>query len=129
MEFIIGLLMFLLIVCLGVGFYFLPFLVALANKDCHNLTAIFFLNLLAGWTFIGWVAALVMALWQSAPKTLQPIIQVPPVPAQPDFTGSPVGLSQIIRDSEYSPRLGYLADTWRSEIRISLLPPKPSLDV
>lgn len=95
MEFIIGLLMFLLIVCLGVGLYFLPFLVALVNKDCHNLTAIFFLNLLAGWTFVGWVAALVMALWQSAPKAIQPIAQAAPVPAQPDSTDSPVGLSQL----------------------------------
>lgn len=41
--------------------YFLPALVA--DRRAHkNLTAIFVLNLLAGWTFVGWVAALVWAL-------------------------------------------------------------------
>lgn len=41
--------------------YFLPWLVALA-KDHKNTVAIFFLNLLAGWTFVGWLGALIWAL-------------------------------------------------------------------
>lgn len=39
-------------------FYFLPTLVGSGKK---NIAAIFILNLLAGWTFIGWIVALVWA--------------------------------------------------------------------
>ena len=38
--------------------YFLPFMVGYNKK---NATAIFILNLLLGWTLIGWVVALVWA--------------------------------------------------------------------
>ncbi len=41
--------------------YFFPAIVAVARRK-RNWGAIFALNLLAGWTFIGWVAALVWAL-------------------------------------------------------------------
>jgi hypothetical protein len=40
--------------------YFLPWAVA-ATRGKSNAGAIGWLNLLLGWTFIGWVAALVMA--------------------------------------------------------------------
>jgi hypothetical protein len=40
--------------------YFLPFLTALIRKQ-HNTVSIFVLNLFLGWTFIGWVVALVWA--------------------------------------------------------------------
>lgn len=53
--------------------YFLPSIVAYGRKN--HTAAIFALNLLAGWTFIGWVAALVMALWMNnaAAKTADEI--------------------------------------------------------
>ena len=38
--------------------YFMPTLVALGKR---NAFAIFILNLVAGWTFIGWVVAMVWA--------------------------------------------------------------------
>ena len=38
--------------------YFVPWLVAALRRH-HNQGAIFILNLLLGWTFLGWVAALV----------------------------------------------------------------------
>jgi hypothetical protein len=45
----------------GLFLYFLPTIVA--NQRCHReRVAIFVLNLLAGWTFAGWVAALVWSL-------------------------------------------------------------------
>ncbi|WP_223820886.1 superinfection immunity protein [Bacillus sp. S3] len=47
-----------LIVLIG---YFLPFLVAMLRKK-SNVLAIFFLNLLTGWTGIGWLAAFIWAL-------------------------------------------------------------------
>lgn len=41
--------------------YFLPAIIAVARRK-RNWGAIFALNLLAGWTFLGWIAALVWAL-------------------------------------------------------------------
>lgn len=41
-----------------VAIYFLPTIVA-TIKEKKNSTAIFILNLLVGWTLIGWVVALV----------------------------------------------------------------------
>ena len=41
--------------------YFMPAIIAF-NRHHRNKGAIFALNLLAGWTFIGWVGAFVWAL-------------------------------------------------------------------
>lgn len=41
--------------------YFLPAYLAYKNEH-HNTVAIFTLNLLLGWTVLGWIAALVWAL-------------------------------------------------------------------
>jgi hypothetical protein len=49
----------------GVGLYFLPSLIAVA-RHTHNSTGIFLLNLFLGWTCIGWIIALVMALCSSS---------------------------------------------------------------
>lgn len=62
--------------------YFLPTYLA-RNKS--NFAAIFALNLLTGWTFIGWIAALIWAV-SSEPKQqgavpAQPIASVPPLSA------------------------------------------------
>jgi hypothetical protein len=46
--------------------YFGPTMVA-RGRAHPNLTAIAVLNLLAGWTFVGWVAARVWACAKSAP--------------------------------------------------------------
>jgi hypothetical protein len=48
-----------------IALYFLPAILAHA-RHTHNSTGIFLLNLFLGWTFIGWVVALLMALF-SAP--------------------------------------------------------------
>ncbi len=49
----------LILIALLVLVYFLPAIVASGKK---NSGAIFVLNLLLGWTFVGWVIALVWAL-------------------------------------------------------------------
>ncbi len=50
----------IIIICL-VLIYFLPTI--LANKRNHkNVPAIFLLNLLLGWTFVGWVIAIIWAV-------------------------------------------------------------------
>jgi uncharacterized membrane protein YhaH (DUF805 family) len=45
---------------LGLLTYFLPWFVAQARRH-HNTLAIFMLDLFLGWTFLGWVIALVWA--------------------------------------------------------------------
>ena len=45
----------------GMGLYFLPTIIALVRQK-RNTIAIFVLNFFLGWTFIGWVAALVWSL-------------------------------------------------------------------
>ncbi|EIC85485.1 superinfection immunity protein [Serratia sp. M24T3] len=47
-----------ILACAG---YFLPFLIA-DHKKHKNLPAIFGLNLVLGWTVIGWIAALFWAV-------------------------------------------------------------------
>lgn len=54
LEFIIAIACLLGAVCI----YFLP---TIAGRDKENASAIFLLNLFLGWTFIGWVVALVWA--------------------------------------------------------------------
>ena len=50
---------------LAIVIYFLPTLVAADNKH-HNTAAIFTLNLLFAWTFIGWGIAMIWAVSKPA---------------------------------------------------------------
>ena len=54
-----GTILILLLTIAGILLYFLP---ALIGASKRNSTAIFWLNLLLGWSLIGWVVALVWAL-------------------------------------------------------------------
>ena len=54
-------------IAIFIAAYFIPNWVA-SVRHHHNANAIFFLNLLLGWTFIGWVVALVWALTEVKPK-------------------------------------------------------------
>nr|UVX85275.1 MAG: Superinfection immunity protein [Bacteriophage sp.] len=58
---------FLFIIGLAIFVYLLPAFVALQRKNV-NTTAICVLNILTGWCFFGWVAALVWALVKSGDK-------------------------------------------------------------
>ena len=53
---LIGIIAFII----SLAVYFLPTIVAILRKK-RNALAIFLLNLFLGWTFIGWVVALVWA--------------------------------------------------------------------
>jgi uncharacterized membrane protein len=70
-EFLTYLASWWLIVILVFAIYFAPWLVA--NKRRHmNASAIGVLNLCLGWTFLGWVAALVWAMTNNvAPPPMQ----------------------------------------------------------
>jgi hypothetical protein len=56
--------------------YLLPTIVAVSRKH-HNAGAIFALNLLLGWSMIGWIVALVWALTNQRAQTI--IVHAPPV--------------------------------------------------
>ena len=56
------------------GVYFLPTILAIL-KGRSNSLPIFVLNLLAGWTFIGWVVALIWALTKDLKSELQEVIE------------------------------------------------------
>ncbi|GAB3181886.1 hypothetical protein GCM10027060_13650 [Nesterenkonia halophila] len=60
--------------------YFIPTAIAMLRR--HNVGGVFLVNLLLGWTFLGWVAALVMACW-SKPQPTQVYVQQAPGWQQP----------------------------------------------
>ncbi len=45
-------------------FYFLPAIIA-AVRHTHNAAGILFLNIFLGWTGVGWIVVLLMALFSS----------------------------------------------------------------
>jgi hypothetical protein len=57
---------------IGFGFvmYFLPSIIALARSK-RDITAILLLNLLLGWTVIGWVVALIWAVKTDVPMVVR----------------------------------------------------------
>lgn len=58
--------------------YFLPSLIA-GRRNHNNLNSLVALNILLGWTLIGWVAALI---WSLANGSTKPTVQAPPPPAE-----------------------------------------------
>jgi len=57
----------ILLIFLAIIVYFLPTIVASSNKHL-NTTAIAVLNILLGWTLLGWVIALVWAFTKQAER-------------------------------------------------------------
>jgi len=62
---------------IGVAIYFAPSLIAAARRT-HN-AGIFMLNLFLGWTGIGWIIALLLAIC-SSPVYYHPYWYYPPPP-------------------------------------------------
>ena len=62
----------LIVLAIGVGIYFIPYIVATQNKK-QNAGAIGALNFFLGWTLVGWVIALV---WAMSKDVQQPSPQV-----------------------------------------------------
>ena len=58
---IIGILLMIAIFLGGAAVYFIPTFIAIARRQ-RNTLSIFILNLLLGWSVIGWVISLVWAL-------------------------------------------------------------------
>jgi spore maturation protein SpmA len=72
----------LLLVLFAAGTYFLPTTVA-AIRRVPNKGSVIVVNLLLGWTFVGWVVAMAMAAWsQLAPVQVNVNPPPSPTPAQ-----------------------------------------------
>ena len=62
--------------------YFLPSLIA-SGRGLHQRGAILLVNLFLGWTFIGWIVALIWAIVAPAPYVVY--VQHPPYPPYPPY--------------------------------------------
>jgi membrane protein CcdC involved in cytochrome C biogenesis len=78
-----GIIFALIFFVLGIFLYLLPTFVAMGRHH-HNALAIGILNLLLGWTFVGWVVALVWSCTSAQRATpQQPYLGNPPsLPSQ-----------------------------------------------
>ncbi|MFZ1016863.1 MAG: superinfection immunity protein [Candidatus Cybelea sp.] len=68
-AFSIGLFFWMIVTAIGTMIYFLPSILAVVGRR-RNSATIVVLNILLGWSFIGWVVALVMALMKD-PEPVQ----------------------------------------------------------
>lgn len=66
----------------ALAFYFLPTLIACV-RGLHNRFGIFLVNLFLGWTFFGWVIALIWAIASPAPYIVYARPPYPPYPPYP----------------------------------------------
>jgi RsiW-degrading membrane proteinase PrsW (M82 family) len=66
----------LILLAVGIGIYFLPTMLAL-YRNCHATSWIVIVNVLLGWTIVGWFAVLGWAATGKA-DTLPPTITTPP---------------------------------------------------
>ena len=72
----------LLLIALGIALYFLP--AYIAHKRKHpSFGGILLLNILLGWTLIGWLGALIWASASTGTATTVQIINTPPAPSTP----------------------------------------------
>lgn len=62
---VLGLIFWIVVMVIGAGMYFLPTIIAVLQHR-NNVAAIAVINTLLGWSFIGWIVALVMALTKDA---------------------------------------------------------------
>jgi len=75
----------------AIALYFIPGIIA-SRRSHPNATSIFILNLLLGWSLVGWIIALIWAYGHIAnvkEKTLEPIPEIEPKPPYPSDLVSP----------------------------------------
>ena len=60
MDAIQALIVLIVLIIIPLLFYFIPTMIAL-QRSHHQTMAIVLLNVFTGWTFVGWIAALVWA--------------------------------------------------------------------
>jgi hypothetical protein len=79
MDLIVTLLVWAVLACA----YFAPSIIAKEQNPKRSLGAIFALNLILGWTVIGWIVALIWALTKDREPTIIYAAPVEPPPQPP----------------------------------------------
>jgi hypothetical protein len=79
-----------LLVVVLVGFYFFPTIIG-ASRKVVNIGSVFAINLLLGWTLIGWAIALAMALRTNPPYAYPQARQTQGLAAPPGWYSDPAG--------------------------------------
>ena len=74
---ILGLLLVLLCIALGLAVYFLPTIIA-SQRNHAQQNSILLLNLFLGWTFLGWLVALIWSVSSSTAGSSSVPVQNPP---------------------------------------------------
>lgn len=82
MEAFVGLVVGLVALAVVLGLYFAPAIIA-GVRHHRQLGPIIAIDLLAGWTVIGWVVALAMSLSATRPPTAQTVMVSPAWPEAP----------------------------------------------
>jgi predicted permease len=82
-----GVILVLVLIVVGIALYFLPSYIA-HRRNHHQFKSILVLNIFLGWSFIGWVVCLVMAL--SATSGMGTPLAATSAPYAPPST-APVG--------------------------------------
>lgn len=80
----------LFIIGVGLAIYFIPWIVA-SGRSHPNTVAIFVLNLLGGWTAIGWIAALVWSFTSPAKPAVAVHVPAPAAPEPQDPVALRIG--------------------------------------
>ena len=92
----------IILIIVGIALYFLPATIAISRHH-HQAGAVFAINLLLGWTLIGWAVALAMSMSakRQPPVIVQQIIggAAPLLPSQPSLQGPAQPWTQAIAES------------------------------
>ena len=86
----------LVVIGLMLVMYLVPTLIATTRKH-HNFPAIIAVNILLGWTILGWVAALVWSLTSVQAQAPQVVVNTQSPPPQPIETIPALGLESAMR--------------------------------
>jgi hypothetical protein len=78
-----------LVMLIAALFYFVPAIVA-GTREHHQTFAIVILNIVGGWTLVGWVVALVWACTEVKPRVITPAPFVPLFPQTPRMVRHPI---------------------------------------
>lgn len=87
------------------GLYFLPTIIAAARHK-QNTMAIGALNFFLGWSFIGWIVALIWAL-SADPQMYQHVVNVSQNIGVPYYPGIPPGTAPPYAPPQGAQRSGY----------------------
>lgn len=83
----LGILVMLALLVAGCALYFAPTIVAVLERS-RNLAAVAIINTFLGWTLLGWVAALAIAVWPDSRR--EPPRWMPyPYPPQQQWPAQP----------------------------------------